>query len=73
VEAYALQGLGRLAESERAFRAALRETPSDWRLRRDLARVLLLQGRRGAASQELSRALALNPRLTPPPGFRIPR
>lgn len=50
--------------------AAARRSPNDWVLQRDYAIVLRALGRRAKARARMQRALALNPRLQLPPGFR---
>jgi Flp pilus assembly protein TadD len=69
-EAYALRGLGRLAEAERAMGRAVARFPNDWVLRRDRALLLAQLGRDRRAAEEMGRALHLNPRMRLPDGFR---
>jgi Flp pilus assembly protein TadD len=61
--------LGDVVTAERELRRAVRAAPNDWSLRLDRAVLLRRLGRRAAARREYERALALNPRLTPPVGF----
>lgn len=68
-EGYALAALAEWDRAAGAFARAARADPANWVIRRDLARVLLLAGRRGDAQREMGRALALNPRMALPPGF----
>lgn len=70
VVAYAYAGLGRLEESERAFARAARRDPRNWVVHRDRARVQLALGRTAEAGETMSRAQALNPRMTLPAGFQ---
>lgn len=70
VRAYALLQLGDDRGAIAAFERALRLRPSDWTMRRDLAVLFARRGRRMAARRQMGRALALNPRLDLPPGFR---
>jgi len=53
-----------------AFSAAARRAPNDWVLQRDYAIVLRTLGRRAKARARMQRALALNPRMQLPLGFR---
>lgn len=69
IEAYAALGLGRFDDARAAFRTALKRRPNDWLMRRDLALTLVQLGRRRAARAQMSRALALNPRMKLPAGF----
>jgi Flp pilus assembly protein TadD len=69
VEAKAAGLLGRVDVAERAYAEALDRDPSNWRLRQDHAVILLQQRQRAAARREMSRALALNPKMKLPPGF----
>jgi Flp pilus assembly protein TadD len=71
VRAAAYLGLGDLRRAAREYDAAIRHAPNDWALQRDSALVLLALGRRGAARERMERALALNPRMPVPPGFRL--
>ncbi len=73
VEAQVRLRQSRFAEARTALEAAIRERPSDWRARRDLAGVLLFLGDRSAARREYARALAQNPRQEPLPVFTEPR
>lgn len=65
--------LGDLPAAERAAAAAVRAAPEDWARRYDHAVLLERLGRRADASREMARALARNPRLMLPPGFRRER
>lgn len=69
VAAYALAAQGRSADAVPAFSRALRHAPNDWALHRDYGQVLLRLGLREKAQARMRRALALNPRMTLPPGF----
>jgi Flp pilus assembly protein TadD len=69
VDGYSDLALGRDRDAIAAFRQALRHTPQDWVLHRDLASALLLVGARASARVEMGRALALNPKLVLPPRF----
>ncbi len=71
VVAYAELALHRPTAGARELRLALRGRPNDWLLRRDLGVVLLRLGHRKEAQDEMTRALALNPRLRLPPGFLL--
>jgi Flp pilus assembly protein TadD len=69
VEAKAARLLGRLDLADRALADALERDPSNWRLHQDRAVILLQQARKELARREMSRALALNPKMKLPPGF----
>ena len=69
VEAKAATLLGRFDVAAHALDRALERDPDNWRLRQDHAVILLRQRQRDLARREMSRALALNPRMTLPPGF----
>jgi Flp pilus assembly protein TadD len=69
VEAEALAALGRDAAASRAFGRAAQTDPNNWAIHRDWAVVLARLGRRIRAGSEMGRALALNPRMSVPPGF----
>lgn len=69
VRAYAYAAQRKFGAAAREFRAALDGDPQNWRLRRDLGRVLLAVGDRRAAQAQMARALALNPRMALPAGF----
>lgn len=74
IRAYALIYLSRFAAASQAFGAAVARNPNDWVLHRDWAIVLRFLGKRSLSRREISRALALNPRMALPPGFiRAPR
>jgi Flp pilus assembly protein TadD len=61
--------LGDVVTAERELRRAVKTAPNDWSLRLDHAVLLRRLDRRADARSEFERALALNPRLTPPLGF----
>lgn len=67
--ALALARQNRFGSAASTFRAAAQLEPSDWTLRRDWALTLLRLGDRAAAQAQMSRALALNPRMQLPRGF----
>lgn len=67
---YAYQQRGRSAQAAAEFSAAARRAPNDWVLQRDYAVVLRTLGRRAKARARMQRALALNPRMQLPIGFR---
>jgi Flp pilus assembly protein TadD len=69
VEATAAALLGRLDVADHAFTDALDRDPDNWRLHEDRGVILLQMGKRGLARREMSRALALNPKMKLPPGF----
>jgi Flp pilus assembly protein TadD len=69
VEAYALRELGRPVAASAAFARATRRDPGNWVIRRDWAVVLAQLGRQRQAGVQMARALALNPRMSLPPGF----
>ena len=71
-EGYALAALGQWDRAAAAFARASRADPSNWVIRRDRARVLLVAGHRDEAQREMGRALALNPRMALPTGFAAP-
>ncbi len=70
VEAFAALAAGRLQDSVNAFAAAVEAAPNDWKVRRGYAEALRRAGFRGLADRQLARAVALNPALALPPGFR---
>ena len=70
VQANALLRLGEAAAAVRVFQQAADAAPNDAEVRRGWAIALLQAGRRGAAKRQLARAVALNPGLALPPGFR---
>lgn len=64
VRARALTALGEAAPAGRAWRAALRRIPNDWKLHLEYARaVARLGGGRGHVLRAYDRARELNPRL----------
>ena len=65
-EAYALQDLGNLAASDRAFRDASGADPSNWVIRRDWAVELAQAGDLDRARRQLREAVALNPKMLVP-------
>jgi Flp pilus assembly protein TadD len=69
VEAKAATLLGDNRAAGRALVEALDRDPSNWQLHRDRAIVLLRTGDRRRARREMSRALALNPKMDLPRGF----
>jgi Flp pilus assembly protein TadD len=69
VRAFGALQLADVATAERELQRAVRSAPNDWSLRLGHAVVLRRLNRRAAARNEFERALALNPRLTPPVGF----
>jgi Flp pilus assembly protein TadD len=71
IRAVAAAQLGRFDEADRALRQAIDRAPNDWSAHRDRAVLLQQLGRTAPAAAELSRALALNPRLRLPAGFVI--
>lgn len=73
IEARAALLQGDLRGARAALRRAVHAIPNDWAVHRDLAVVLLRLDRRTAARREITRALALNPKLVLPPGFAPPR
>lgn len=68
-EGYALVGLGRLEQAERAFARAAERDPRNWVIHRDWARVQLALGDTRDAGRTMAKAKALNPRMTLPAGF----
>lgn len=70
VEAYAHMAQRDVTRARTAVVRALEEVPTDWELRRDWAVALAVTGRRAAAAAQMQRALALNPRMQLPYGFR---
>jgi len=62
LEAYVLTDLGRHAEADAAFAAALARSPRDWSVMADWAAALINRGDRAAAALLLRRAERLNPR-----------
>lgn len=52
---------------------AARRAPNDWLLQRDYAIALQRLGRRAPARARMQRAIALNPRMQLPRGFRAAR
>ncbi len=73
LEGYALLSQRRAEEAIAPLRRVLSDEPNDWRVRRDIAFALALLGRRAEARREFERAVALNPRLQPLPGFAVRR
>lgn len=73
LEGYALLAQRRTAAAVAPLRRVLADEPNDWRVRRDLAFALGVLGRRTEARREYERALALNPRMQPLPGFVLRR
>jgi Flp pilus assembly protein TadD len=71
VEAYAEAVRDRPARSAALFARAARRDPRDWTLQRDWARALLAAGDRAGAARRMAVAVALNPRLRVPSGFRL--
>jgi Flp pilus assembly protein TadD len=71
VEAYAEAARGRPARSAALFAQAARRAPRDWTVQRDWARALLAAGDRAGAASRMAVAVALNPRLRVPSGFRL--
>ncbi len=69
IRAYALEGLHRYAAASREFAAAVRRAPNDWILEQDWAQWYAVHRDLADAQAHMRRALALNPRLTPPPWF----
>lgn len=67
---YAYQQRGRYAQAAAELSTAARRAPNDWVLQRDYAVVLRTLGRRAKARARMQRALALNPRMQLPIGFR---
>lgn len=67
---YAYLGDGRPDRASKAFRLAVLRYPNNWELQRDYAIVLLKLGQRVRARARMQRALALNPRMQLPRGFR---
>jgi Flp pilus assembly protein TadD len=64
VRARALTALGQAAPAVRAWRAALRRIPNDWKLHVEYARALArLGGDRDSVQRAYTRARELNPRL----------
>lgn len=61
---------GRYAQAAAELSAAARRAPNDWVLQRDYAVVLRALGRRPKSRARMQRALALNPRMQLPLGFR---
>ncbi|MFN8124788.1 MAG: O-antigen ligase family protein [Thermoleophilia bacterium] len=62
LEAYVLTDLGRPAQADAAFAAALARSPRDWSIMADWAAALIQRGDRAAAVPLLRRAERLNPR-----------
>jgi Flp pilus assembly protein TadD len=60
---------GDIAAAGRAIDGAVASDPNDWALRLDQAVLLRRLGQTAGAQRAFERALALNPRLTVPPGF----
>jgi Flp pilus assembly protein TadD len=73
IEATALAELGDLAPAARAYADAARYDPSNWAIRRDWAVTLRRLGDGAGARRQMERALALNPRMELPAGFRHER
>jgi len=69
VEAHALEAARRPAAASDAYARAARRTPNDWVVHRDWAVLLNRLRDHRAASREIGRALALNPRMALPAGF----
>jgi Flp pilus assembly protein TadD len=70
VRANALLALGRAAAAVRTFQRAANDAPNDAQIRRGWAVALLRAGRRAAAEHQLARAVALDPGIVLPAGFR---
>ncbi len=71
VRGYAYSRGRRYDRAAAAFAAAVRHAPNDWVLQRDYAIVLRRLGQGPRASARMQRALALNPRMQVPRGFRV--
>jgi Flp pilus assembly protein TadD len=54
-----------------AFSDAAHRAPNDWTIQRDYAIALRQIGRQSKARARMQRALALNPRMQLPAGFRV--
>ena len=70
LEAYTLLMRRDVAAARPLVVKALNEVPTDWELRRDWAVALAVTGRVDAAAAQMDRALALNPRMKLPFGFK---
>ncbi|MDX6690401.1 MAG: hypothetical protein QOG15_1858 [Solirubrobacteraceae bacterium] len=73
VRGYAYLMSGRDELAARQLDRAARNAPNDWQLQRDYAVVLRTLGRRAEARARMRRAVALNPLMALPPGFRRAR
>ena len=62
LQANLLADLGRPAQADRAFAAAVRRSPRDWTARADWAAALIRRGDRASAAPLVAVAAALNPR-----------
>ncbi|MGI8557697.1 MAG: hypothetical protein ACR2ND_05225 [Solirubrobacteraceae bacterium] len=69
VQSQADTALGRILQASIALRFAASHAPQDWEIRTAWAATLLALEDRRAARQQIDRALHLNPKLLPPPGF----
>lgn len=67
---YAYIGRRQYQRGAAELSAAASRAPNDWVLQRDYAIVLRRLGRRTKATARMQRALALNPRMQLPSGFR---
>lgn len=65
----AYRNSGQLERARKEFQTAARRDPNNWVLQREYAEVLLALDQRVKARARMSRAKALNPRMTLPPGF----